>query len=61
MKQNGWTAQWMLLRKLTDSTGEKRIGKLTQGTKMGINGNHMNSFFPKITGSAFTGRTNNTG
>ena len=27
MRQNGWTAQWMLLRKLTDPTGEKRIGK----------------------------------
>ena len=36
VRQNVWTAQWMLLRKLTDSTGEKRIGKLTQCTKMGI-------------------------
>ena len=38
MRQNGRTAQWVLLRKLMDSTRENRVGKLTQCTKMGIDG-----------------------
>ena len=35
MRQNGYLSQWMLLRKLMDSTGENIVGKCTHYAKNG--------------------------
>lgn len=36
MRQNEWTVQWVLFRKLMDCVGKKVVEKFTQYTKMGV-------------------------
>lgn len=38
IRQNEWTVQWMLLRKLMDYLGKNIIEELTQYTKMAVDG-----------------------